>query len=67
MEDGRLKGNKPRVRLRRRQAATRRSRKGVEFLAGMPSNSFFFFKKRNPINSEADREGMSFSTAGNSP
>lgn len=32
-----------------RMAAIQRRKKGVEFMAGVASNSFFYFRKRNLI------------------
>jgi hypothetical protein len=47
-----VRHTKPRFRLRARIGAVKRRRKGVEFLAGLSPNTFFFFKKRNPVESK---------------
>ncbi|MBI4962830.1 MAG: hypothetical protein HY913_06100 [Desulfomonile tiedjei] len=47
-----MRHTKPRFRLKERLTANKRRRKGVEFMAGLHSNSFFFFKKRNPMDSK---------------
>jgi hypothetical protein len=44
-----MKHTKPRFRLKEKLAAAKRRRKGVEFMAGLNSNGFFLFRKRNPI------------------
>jgi hypothetical protein len=40
--------------MRIRTAAIQRRRKGVEFSAGVASNSFFYFRKRNLIDPKPD-------------
>jgi len=37
-----------------RTAAIKRRRKGVEFTAGVASNSFYYFRKRNLIDPKPD-------------
>jgi hypothetical protein len=37
-----------------RTAAIQRRRKGVEFTAGVTSNSFYYFRKRNLIDPKPD-------------
>jgi hypothetical protein len=44
-----MKHTKPRFRLKEKLTGIKRRRRGVEFMAGLQSNSFFSFKKRNPI------------------
>jgi hypothetical protein len=40
--------------MRMRTAAIERRRKGVEYTAGVASNSFFYFRKRNLIDPKPD-------------
>jgi hypothetical protein len=44
-----VRHTKPRFRIRMRTAAIQRRKKGVEFMAGVASNSFFYYRKRNLI------------------
>jgi hypothetical protein len=49
-----VRHTKPRFRMRMRTAAIERRRKGVEFTAGVASNSFFYYRKRNLIDPKPD-------------
>jgi hypothetical protein len=45
-----------------RTAAIQRRRKGVEFTAGVASNSFYYFRKRNLIDPKPDSKEDDIST-----
>jgi len=48
-----VRPTKPRYKMRIRMSAIKRRRKGVEFIAGAASNSFFYYRKRNLIDPKA--------------
>jgi hypothetical protein len=54
-----VKHKKARFKLRERNSAIKKRKKSVEFLAGLASNSFFFFKKRNPVETRHSDEETS--------
>jgi hypothetical protein len=54
-----VRHTKPRFKLLGRIAAMKRRRKGVEFFAGLSSNTFFYFKKRNPVEARHHEDDVS--------